>query len=448
MDYASHSVCDRGTVVLMAAVIRWTGAEVQALRHALRLSVRDFAAKLDVDRRSVNKWDARGSSIVLLPVTQAIMDTTLAQASDEAKARFNQIMAARQVDGQVAGIPVTDDSVGIAAGEEPVDPMKRRTLIKFGLATTAAASVSGEIVGQVGATDVARIRRTTARLHGLDQQHGGETIWQAALSAVNEAYYLLERGSYGPEVEAQLLRATGRLQICAGWLCFDAGRHEQARTSYMGALTLARPTGDAEVETRAFANLAFQSNLLKQPREALRFARAAEMAANSVRDASRVAAIPQLRLATASSLTGDVRGTDRAITLARKALDDEREHTTAEWCAFLSPLEIDAVEATCAVKLGHATRAERLLEQAINGYSDQHARNRALYRVRLAQARLDGRAVDGAVEAADAALDDLSGELDSWRVSTELAAVAQRLAGHPQVAGVDAFLDRYTTVNS
>jgi tetratricopeptide (TPR) repeat protein len=265
---------------------------------------------------------------------------------------------------------------------------------------------------------------------------------------VNEAYQLLEHGSYGTEVEAQLLRATGRLQICAGWLCFDAGRHEQARTSYMGALALARPTGDAEVETRAFANLAFQSNLLKQPREALRFARAAEMAAISARDSSRVAAIPHLRVATASSLTGDVAGTDRAITLARKALDSEREHPTAEWCAFLSPLEIDAVEATCAVKLGRATHAERLLEQAIDGYSDQHARNRALYRVRLAQARLEGRAVDGAVEAADAALDDLGGELDSWRVSSELDAVVQRLATYAKVAGVDAFVHRYAAMNS
>ncbi|WP_143230449.1 helix-turn-helix domain-containing protein [Actinosynnema sp. ALI-1.44] len=426
----------------MATVNRWTGVEVHALRQALRLSVRDFASRLGVDRRSVNKWDARGSSIVLLPLTQSIMDTCLAQTSDEVRTRFNQIMAARQAEGRVAGIPAARNSADTAAG----DPMNRRTLIKFGLASTVAGSSAH---GQVGTSDVGRIKRTTARLHGLDQQHGGETIWQAALSSVNEAYRLLEHGSYGSETETQLLRATARLQVCAGWLCFDAGRHEQARTSYMGALMLARPTGDAEVETRALANLAFQSNLLRQPREALRFAHAAEdAAARFAREFPRVAAIPQLRLATANSLTGDAREADRAITLARRALDDERAHNAAEWCTFLSPLEIDAVEATCAVKLGDPTRAERLLERAVESYSDRHARNRALYRVRLAHARLERRIVDGAAEAAEAALDDLECELDSWRVSVELEEVARRLAENDKVAGVAAFLHRYAAMDN
>jgi hypothetical protein len=33
---------------------------------------------------------------------------------------------------------------------------------------------------------------------------------------------MLEQGSYGPRVGKQLLIATGRLQLCAGWLAFDA----------------------------------------------------------------------------------------------------------------------------------------------------------------------------------------------------------------------------------
>jgi hypothetical protein len=60
--------------------------------------------------------------------------------------------------------------------------------------------------------------------------------------------------------------------------------------------------------------------------------------------------------------------------------------------------------------------------------------------VRLARARLDRGAVDGAAEAANAAVDDLSGELASWRVSHELGTVAHRLAHYPEVPGVDRFL--------
>lgn len=43
----------------MVMVRRWTGRESRALRHAMRLSVRDFAAKLGAGARSVTKWEAQ-----------------------------------------------------------------------------------------------------------------------------------------------------------------------------------------------------------------------------------------------------------------------------------------------------------------------------------------------------------------------------------------------------
>ncbi len=64
-------------------------------------------------------------------------------------------------------------------------------------------------------------------------------------------------------------------------------------------------------------------------------------------------------------------------------------------------------------------------------------------RVRLARARLDINAVEGAVEAATSALDDLSGGLASWRVSSELDEVTRRLAEYPAVDGVGRFLADY-----
>jgi hypothetical protein len=135
---------------------------------------------------------------------------------------------------------------------------------------------------------------------------------------------------------------------------------------------------------------------------------------------------------------------DVAIAQARGVIDRDGDKPTVEWCSFLTPVEVDGVEATCALGLGQPDRAEALLEQAIAGHTDQFARNRALYRVRLARARLDRRAVDGAAEAANAALDDLSGELASWVVSTELGAVAERFVPYDEVEGVERFLARYT----
>jgi hypothetical protein len=47
----------------MATVQRSTGAETKALRQAMRLSIRAFAAHLGVNARSGNQWEARLSTI-------------------------------------------------------------------------------------------------------------------------------------------------------------------------------------------------------------------------------------------------------------------------------------------------------------------------------------------------------------------------------------------------
>jgi hypothetical protein len=202
---------------------------------------------------------------------------------------------------------------------------------------------------------------------------------------------------------------------------------------------------DAQIETRALANLAYQSNALARPREALRYAAGAEHAATGRGSTVWLATLPQLRLAIGNSLAGNSRDADHALSNARRALERDNDAANEEWSAFLSPMEIDGIEATCAIELQRPGRAERLLEQTIAGYATQFARNLTGWRVRLARARLDTGAVDGAAEAAHRALDDLTGEVASWRVSTELDAVAKRLIAYPKVDGVERFLVRYCT---
>ncbi|MGH3722070.1 MAG: helix-turn-helix domain-containing protein [Pseudonocardiaceae bacterium] len=76
----------------MVTVECWTGAQTQALRQAMRLTIRAFAAHLGVDARTVNKWEARGATITLLPDSQALMDTALSRAPDDVQTRFAQTL--------------------------------------------------------------------------------------------------------------------------------------------------------------------------------------------------------------------------------------------------------------------------------------------------------------------------------------------------------------------
>ena len=266
-----------------------------------------------------------------------------------------------------------------------VDPMRRRTLVKWGLGTTAVTGLGVGSATRVGAADVTHLQRADARLNRLTDQHGGETLWQAAAAYVDDGHLMLEQGTYGESVGRQLLLATARLQETAGWLAFDAGQDTVARACYTDALALARQADDREVEMWALANLARQSTVAGQPREGLRLAAAAARIAASVEWSPRLAAVPQLRRAVASSLVADARDADRAMARARTALDHDRDEPINERCAFLGPAELDGIAATCALELGRASRAETLLEQTIAGYGSRFARNRALYRVRLAR---------------------------------------------------------------
>lgn len=407
--------------------------ELVAARKAAGYTQERLAAALHVDRSTVIRWEAGDHAPVpyLWPKLAKLLGVTP-----------ERLQVLLLVDDGPPAVPAVPTPQAVT-----LEDMKRRTLMKWGVAATAAASLNTSAGSSVGMADVQRLERSAARLHSLDQQHGGDSLWQAALVQAQAGVQLLEHGSYTGMVGQQLLSATGQLQICAGWLALDAGEHEVARTCFGEALAMSRQANDAQVETRALANLAMQSNALSRPREALRYAAGAEQAAKTHPSSPWLAAIPQLRLAISGSLTGNAREADQAISQARRVLERDNNSESEEWLSFLSHFEIDGIAAVCALELGRPAQAERLLEQTIMGYGQGFARNRALYRVDLARARLDMGAVDGAAEAAHAILDDLAGEVASVRVATELHAVAQRFAPYTGVEGVEAFLTRYQAVN-
>jgi transcriptional regulator with XRE-family HTH domain len=406
------------------------GEALRRLRQEQELSLRATAKLAHVDCGYLSKIE-NGHRPGTLPVARAVDNALGANGELVAIARAERVHRIRTA--------------------VPFDPMRRRTLVKWGVAAPALAELlmpsDTARIGKIGVADADELQDSAVRLYGLDYQHGGASLWQSAVACVGEAYAMLEHGSYGESVGKRLLRATGRIQMCAGWLAFDAGRNDVARSCYTEALALARQAGDAEVETHALANLAFQSNVLGRPREAARFAEGAERAATAPHGRARLAAIPQLRRAIALSLVGDTRGSARAIARARTIFDRDADKPVEEWCAFLGPAELDGIDGTCLAQLGHTDRAVALLERAVSGYSNRYARNRTLYRVRLARARLDQHEIAGAAEAANTALDDLTGQVASWRVSSELSQVATRLAAHPQEADVARFLERCTAFN-
>lgn len=77
----------------MDTVQRWSGREAKALREALRMSVRAFAAHLGISERTVSKWEAGGQGLIPVPDSQALLDTALARASGDVRERFRPASA-------------------------------------------------------------------------------------------------------------------------------------------------------------------------------------------------------------------------------------------------------------------------------------------------------------------------------------------------------------------
>lgn len=106
----------------------WNGALIREFRHALRMPIRAFAARVGVTERAVSIWEAAGAAIEPRPSTQRALDTLLCQAPDDAVARFARWVPCRWVlhvrlPGltYLRGAAEVAMKVAQAAGVEPAD---------------------------------------------------------------------------------------------------------------------------------------------------------------------------------------------------------------------------------------------------------------------------------------------------------------------------------------
>ncbi len=314
----------------MFTVDRWTGLEAGLLRRALRLSIRDFAARLGVAARTVNKWEARQAGITPLPHMQEVLDTAFARASDEVKARFaaaistagipadrpgpesapqaprseapvRGAMVPVVVDGRLVLVPVDVGAVSTSGvGAVTVEPTEASDsgevdrVLRRDFSGSAAAFVLGlgvdaldtdrlaTLLGlrpagsrRLGATDITAIEQVTAAFRGSDFAHGGGLCRDAAVAQLRSVLPLLDAQA-SPEVRNRLQVAIADLAKLSGWLSYDIEQHDVARRLWLLALDLARDADDPrapDITIDVLARMAQQAVHLRRPDEAQRLVR-------------------------------------------------------------------------------------------------------------------------------------------------------------------------------
>jgi transcriptional regulator with XRE-family HTH domain len=311
----------------VTTIDRWSGRETRQLRRALRLTVRDFAEDLGISPRTVSKWEAGGAAHEPRPELQAALDTALARATDDERARFED--AVRQTTEAPSG-------------------------------SRARGSSGSSTIRPANLVTVAELREQVRSLTTAYDVTPSVSLLAPAAHCQAEITDLRTQAPAGA-VRRELFAAEAEASTLMGQLVWDASQrrdHVTAGQYFEQAVGVARQIQDPVTEAHAVLRQSFIA-LYGQldPQNGLALA---DRAADLSRERSLVlAGLALLHVAEAHAMLGDrvacERSLDEAETnfAARSDLDAASDH--------YSPTQSGRLAGSCYLSLGLPKRAEELL---------------------------------------------------------------------------------------
>ncbi len=352
----------------MSTVQTWTGAEAAILRQAMRLSVRRFAEFLGVDARTVNKWEARGRTITLLPYTQSILDTALRQAESEIQVRFERGIAPRIADDG-------DDTLVRALA----DPAK---------------------------VDLVAAARLRSQVQLLDERYDSapSTSLLAETGQCLGQVAFLRTHATKPRVRRELRTAEAESAILMGQLVWDASqrRDHTTATAYLDqAVGAAREIGDHASESLALLRKSFVALYgHKDPVLGLRLTRQTADAADGTSHV--LAGLATLHTAEAHAMLGQRRDCEQALTAADRHFDQINDDDLAR--DLYSPTQPGRLAGSCYLFLDRPQEAQPILEATAHELRDR-SKSQAIVLGNLSLAYLRQRRPDDAAAVLHQAVD-------------------------------------------
>lgn len=390
----------------MITPARWTGHEARLLRTALRMSMRTFAAHLGVAERTVSKWEKAGPRTTPWPDTQAILDTTLAQAGDNAKARFTQLNNDTRAVTAPGGAP-TSDELQMAVWQGPSGNGDEHEAL--------------ELARRVAATDVGT--ETLGRLENMVDQLAIKypvTPPQELLEPVRRhvAYVMrLLDARKTLDEHRRLLVVGGWLSLLAATLYIDLER-PNAATGWLATVgSLAREAGQDEIHAWRYETEAWQVLTDGDYRRAAELSRAAQQLAPRGSSAAVQATAQEGR---AWARLGEAKETYDALGRVERFVSLMAKPETPEHHYRYDPDKAEAYVATTLAWLGdvaaehHARHVVATLTREVE--AGRWARRLASANIDLALALLLTNRMDEAAAVAQESI--LSGRLvasNHWR---------------------------------
>lgn len=421
----------------MATVGQWTGRETRLLRHALRLTIRQFAEDLGVSVRTVSKWETNGTSRTPRPELQAALDTLFARATEEERLRFETACQS----GQPARPQTAATAPGTAGvidlrGQEPTwpgEPTVCLPLVVDGqpvLAPIDAFTLGGIGLGAfIGAAKppvpdpllpaldpdeherLAALRQNPRRYADdtavtvltqqleeckADDQAAGPA---GTLPVVLVLLRIIDKYARDvtPDIRRKLLSLGARGAEFAGWLYRDLRSLSQAATWYDRATSWAQEAGDLPMQGYVLLK---KSQMAYDERDALRvvtLGRAAHEGPWQLPGKVQAEVVQQSArgLAMTGATLDDVR---RRLDDAHNILAgcDADDQNSANLATHYSPAQLRLQTASCYMEAGHPQMAADLYGEVLSGVHLQ-VRDRGYFLARRAHSlALAGRPDDAA----------------------------------------------------
>ena len=304
-------------------------------------------------------------------------------------------------------------------------------------------------LGPLASSAGRRIGATTAaaladRAHGLrlaDDVIAGGDLLAPALRELDGAVRLYRETTHSEETGRSLLSSIGEIAQITGWIASDAGEHDQAARAYRLGVSAARDAGDLALVGNLAGSLAYQLSNTDHEDDGVSLARAALDEAGPDAPA-KARALYLDRVAWAHAKTGDAQPAMRALAEAHEAMAGEDSRESPEWAYWVSPEELDVMDARVYTELRKPLRAVPLLQEVLSRYDSTHTRELALYLSWLAVALVDANEPEEAATTARRML-DLSADFASDRTAQRNRVVLTKLEPYGDMPEVREVLNTY-----
>jgi tetratricopeptide (TPR) repeat protein len=363
---------------------------LQAIRERCGLSRREFAPILgpaigrpDLAAGAVKAWEEGAVRVPVSVLEAAAQIARQMPASSSAR-------AGAPYDSELPNHPPTE-AFAIA-----------KRIATFHVVPELPADTHGELrTGldgrRIGAHVVSWASEQVAALSRLDDEVGGARVLPLASGSLELLTQLVSRATYSDSHATELRRSLAEVARLAGWVAFDAGHTDTASRYWRIAITAAREAGDRDYSAYAMAFLAFHAvDRKRDPTTALKLLQAAEEEASQ--DSPLRIVLAQWAVQP-YGLLGEHREAQRSLIRADSLWERRNPENDPPWLYWMY-LPSLSPEVPRGIIPGDPRQAEALLIDGLEALSNEYPRDRTLFYMGLAEARIaqSGR-LDEAIDA-------------------------------------------------